>query len=122
MASAHHLIASSRVEGVPVFDRQGDKLGKIDDIMIDKASGGAVYALMSFDGFLGMGERFYPIPWSLLSYDTEKDGYLVPLTRADIEKGRSVDDREIADEIQWREALHDYYRAAPYWLSPRAML
>ena len=122
MASAHHLIASSRVEGVTILNRDGQKLGRIDDIMIDKASGNAAYALMSFDGFLGVGERFYPVPWSLLTYDTEKDAYVVPLTRADIEKGRSVADREIADEIQWREAVHDYYRAAPYWLSPRTML
>jgi hypothetical protein len=115
MSAHHHLIASHRVEGAPVFGADGHKLGTIDDLMIDKASGRCVYALMAYDGFLGVGERFFPVPWSLLSYDERRHGYAVPFDRDDLEKGHAVDDKEIEDEIEWREAVHAHYGAAPYW-------
>lgn len=122
MASKHHLIASSRVEGAPVFSAGGERLGKIDDILIDKASGVAAYALMAFDGFMGVGEKFYPVPWTVLTYNTAQQAYVVPLSRAEIEKAPSVADKEVIDEVHWREALHDFYRAAPYWMAARPMI
>ena len=118
MASIHHLIAASRVEGTPVFSATGDKLGKVDDLLIEKVSGKAVYALLSFDGFLGSGQRYYPVPWALLDYDEAKGGYLTPLTRDQIENGHSVGDREVQDEVTWREQVHAYYSVPPYWVAP----
>ncbi len=116
MGAHHHLIASSRIEGAPVFNAAGERLGSIDDVMLDKATGKAVYALMSFDGFLGVGARFYPLPWTVLTYDPDRNGYVVPLARADIEKGHAVEDKEVEDEIQWREQVHAYYGVSPYWI------
>ena len=87
MASTHHLIAATRVEGVPVLDASGKRLGRVADLMLDKVSGRATYALMSFDGFLGVGERYYPVPWSMLTYDTARHGYVAPITKAQIEAG-----------------------------------
>ena len=81
----HNLISSLRVEGTPVFDRRGEKIGSIHSIMIDKTSGQAAYALMSFGGFLGFGNRIYPIPWAMLTYDRDLHGYYVGITREDIE-------------------------------------
>ena len=118
MASLHHLVAASRVEGAPVFSNAGGKLGKINDLLIDKVSGKAVYALMSFDGFLGSGERYYPVPWALLDYDEARGGYVAPLTKDQIESGHSVGDREVQDEVAWREQVHAYYSVAPYWAAP----
>jgi sporulation protein YlmC with PRC-barrel domain len=115
MSSSHHLIAASRVKKTPVFDTSGERLGAIDDILIDKESGQSAYALMAFDGFFGLGERYYPLPWSMLHFDVERDGYVVPLNMQQIESGVSVDDEEVADEVRWREALHAYYGAPPYW-------
>jgi sporulation protein YlmC with PRC-barrel domain len=116
MISSHHLIAASRVEGTPVFNTLGDRIGTIDDVMLDKTTGRAVYALMSFDGFLGLGQKFYPLPWSTLTYDEKAEGYAIPLTHEQLKAGHAVSDKEIADEIDWREAVHAYYGAAPYWI------
>jgi len=66
------LIAAEKVNGTNVYNPKGDKLGSVDDIMIDKTSGRAIYALMSFGGFLGMGEKQHPLPWSQLTYDEGK--------------------------------------------------
>ncbi|WP_293677422.1 PRC-barrel domain-containing protein [uncultured Phenylobacterium sp.] len=115
MGASHHLITASRVDGQPVFSTAGEKLGKIADLMIDKATGATVYALMAHDGFLGIGEQYYPIPWSKLDYDPAKQGFRVSLTRKQIEGGHHVADKEVEDEIEWREDVHAYYGVEPYW-------
>ena len=83
--STSNVISSERVEGTSVYNKTGDKLGSIDDIMIDKVSGKAIYALMSFGGFLGIGEKYHPLPWSTLKYDETKGGYVVNLDKRMLE-------------------------------------
>ena len=78
----HPLVLSSRVVGTPVYDRGGTRLGHVDDLSIEKESGRVIYAIMSFGGFLGIGEKFHPVPWSLLDYDLERGGFAVPIEPA----------------------------------------
>ena len=80
------VISSSKVEGTAVYNVAGEKLGSIDDLMIDKTSGQVRYAVLEFGGFLGMGTDRYPIPWKVLRYSQDKGGYLVPLDKAKLEK------------------------------------
>jgi len=68
------LIESDRVEGTAVYDPQGNHLGSIKRLMIEMISGKVAYAVMSFGGFLGMGEDEHTIPWSKLDYDTSLGG------------------------------------------------
>ena len=82
---SHDVISSDRVHGSSVYNAGGDKLGSIDDLMIDKRSGQVRYAVMEFGGFLGMGTDRYPLPWNMLKYDVEKGGYVVPLDKARLE-------------------------------------
>ncbi len=90
MALSATVISSDKVEGTTVYNAAGDKLGTIDDLMIDKMSGQVRYAVMEFGGFLGMGTDRYPIPWAALKYDTGKDGYVVPLDKATLDGARSM--------------------------------
>ena len=83
--TAHRLISSNRIEGTPVFDRYGKKIGTIHSVMIEKQSGQVAYAVLTFGGFLGLGSRAYPLPWSMLTYEREQHGYCVELRREDIE-------------------------------------
>ncbi len=76
------IISSNKVEGASVYNAAGEKLGSIDDLMIDRASGQVKYAVLEFGGFLGMGKDRYPIPWSMLRYDGKQDGYFAPLDKA----------------------------------------
>ena len=85
MAISSSVISSERVEGTSVYNAAGDKLGTIDDLMIDKVSGQVRYAVLEFGGFLGMGTDRYPIPWNMLKYETAQDGYVVPLDQAQLE-------------------------------------
>ena len=84
-STSSDVIASTRVEGTAVYNAAGDKLGSIDDLMIDKRSGQVRYAVLEFGGFLGIGTDRYPLPWDLLKYDTSLDGYVVPLDKGKLE-------------------------------------
>ena len=74
------LIASDKVEGTPVRRSNGDKIGTIERVMIDKRSGRVAYAVMTFGGFLGIGEEYRALPWSLLRYNEDLDAYELNLT------------------------------------------
>jgi sporulation protein YlmC with PRC-barrel domain len=79
------LISAGKVQGTNVYNTDGDTLGEVYDVMIDKVSGKVAYAIMSFGGFLGVGERYHPLPWNNLKYDTRQGGYVVGLTRQQLE-------------------------------------
>ena len=80
------LIASDKVEGTAVYGTDDKKIGKLERVMIDKISGKVAYAVLSFGGFLGMGEDYYPMPWSTLKYNTSLGGYRVALTKDQLAK------------------------------------
>src|ERR671926_1997833 len=79
------LIASSKVEGTAVYNRQGERLGAVYNFMVDKFTGQVAYAVMSFGGFLGLGESYHPLPWKVLTYDTKMGGYVVDLDKSKLE-------------------------------------
>src|SRR2546421_2036070 len=81
---SHNLIASDRVEGTPVRRTSGEKVGTIERLMIDKLSGSVAYAVLSFGGFLGMGQKHVPIPWARLRYDRPLGAYQLDLSREEL--------------------------------------
>jgi sporulation protein YlmC with PRC-barrel domain len=111
------LIESDRVEGTTVYDPQGNNIGSIKRLMIDKVSGRVAYAVMSFGGFLGIGEEEHSVPWNKLTYDTNLGGYQTDIT-ADQLRGAPAFSRD--PEYDWsdrtrEQELHDHYRAPYYW-------
>ena len=107
---SHDLIASDRVEGTAVYNRQGEHLGKIDNFMVEKRSGQVRYAVLSFGGFLGIGNDHYPLPWSILTYDTDKGGYVVNLTKEQLEGGpRYSAGNEPAFDRDYGRQVYGYY-------------
>ena len=114
--SPNRLIASDRVEGTAVYDRQGEKLGRIENFMVDKVSGRSEYAVMSFGGFLGVGDDHYPIPWSKLDYDPEQGGYVVDLDREKLKDGpkfRAGEEPQFDRDYDQR--VYDYYGVVYTW-------
>jgi PRC-barrel domain len=110
------LIGSDKVEGTAVYGPDREKIGSIERVMIDKLSGKVAYAVLSFGGFLGMGEDYYPVPWSTLDYDTNLGGYRVNFTREQLDRAPKY-----AENQGWNwsrendRRVYDYYRAQPYW-------
>jgi sporulation protein YlmC with PRC-barrel domain len=110
------LIAAEKVEGTNVYNLQDEKLGTVDDIMIDKVSGRVIYALMSFGGFLGIGEKYHPLPWSTLKYDERKGGYVVNLDKKMLENAPTYD---MNSDFNWSadygRQVDKYYNVPTYW-------
>ena len=105
------LIASDKVEGTAVYDRNGTKLGTVYNFMVEKRSGHVAYAVMSFGGFLGMGASYHPLPWNQLTYEPAQGGYVVDLTKKQLEGAPSYSD---SDAPRWNDptysrGIDDYY-------------
>ena len=79
------LIGSDKVEGTAVYGADSEKIGTIERVMIDKISGKVSYAVLSFGGFLGIGDDHYPLPWQSLKYDTNLEGYITGITQKQLE-------------------------------------
>ena len=113
------LIAGDKVSGTSVYSRAGENIGEIHDVMIDKVSGKVAYARMSFGGFLGIGENYYPVPWSLLKYDTSQGGYVVDISKSQLEtEPRPTPKAPIPNwgDRNYESRLHGFYGAGPYWM------
>jgi len=104
------IISSDRVEGTAVYNGAGEKLGSIDDLMIDKVSGQVRYAVLEFGGFLGIGSDRYPLPWNMLKYDTTKDGYVVPLDKTRLEAAPRYTENDVpAYTGDYGRRVNEYY-------------
>ena len=104
------LISSDKVEGTSVYNSAGDKLGSVDDLIIDKLSGRVHYAVLEFGGFLGIGTDRYPMPWNMLKYDTAKEGYVVPLDKAMLDDAPRYPDADVpVYDPAYGRRVNDYY-------------
>ncbi len=113
----HNLIASDRVEGTPVRRSNGEKIGTIQRLMIDKLSGNVAYAVLSFGGFLGMGQKHLPVPWVRLKYEIVNEAYVLDLTDDELSCAPAY---EADTEFDWGDrseeiVIHRYYKTPHYW-------
>jgi hypothetical protein len=105
------LISADKVVGTAVYNRNGDRLGTIYSVMLHKISGRVAYAVMSFGGFLGLGERYHPLPWDALTYDEDKGGYNIDKTSEELMAAPHYS-REELDALDYGQSgghIRDYY-------------
>ena len=104
------LIGANDVEGTDVYHVLGEKIGTIENLLIDKVSGKVIYAVMSFGGFLGVGRQHHPLPWFVLKYDNDKLGYVVDLDRKVLENAPSYDmDEDFIWTPEYGRTVDKYY-------------
>lgn len=110
-------IAASRVIGTSVYNTAGESIGSIEDVMLDKTSNGIMFAVIGFGGFLGIGERYHAVPWSVLDYEKSRGGYVVPFTKEQLEAApaHSIEELSGADGQKARDTAFDYYKVDRYW-------
>lgn len=117
---AWHLMKGSTFTGAHVKNPQGETLGDIKDIVIDRASGRVAYAVVSFGGFLGMGEKLFAVPWSAFAQpDTSKDTFVLAMDKERLKNAPGFDHNnwpQMASR-EWVTTLYTYYNAAPYWMA-----
>lgn len=110
-------IRAKKVIGTNVKDTTGNKIGEIEDVVLDKQSSSIMFAVVGFGGFLGIAEKYHPIPWSALDYDERESAYVVPFTREQLEAAPagSIDELTHADGLSYRDRSYEYYKVRPYW-------
>jgi hypothetical protein len=103
------MIAASKVNGTKVCNAAGESLGSIHDVMLDKQSGHVTYAVMSFGGFLGIGEKYHPLPWRQLTYSEAYDAYVVNLDKRVLENAPSYGTADVPDWSIYGHDIDEYY-------------
>ena len=113
----HALISSKRVEGTPIYGVDGERLGSVHSLMIDKESGQVAYAVLSFGGILGIGQKVHPVPWEKLSFDRERYGYRVNFSSDQVQDAPTLvlDDADRPTSRPYEERMYQYYGAQQYW-------
>jgi hypothetical protein len=116
-STSHGLIASDRVEGTLVRRLDGERIGTIQRLMIDKLSGNVAYAVLRFAGLPGMGQKHLPIPWARLKYNLAWEAYQLDLTDEELRRAPSYDSNK---EFDWGDRnhevmIHGYYGMPHYW-------
>jgi len=111
------VMSASTLTGDRVRNEAGEDLGKVDDIMIDLPTGRIAYAVLSFGGFLGMGDKLFAIPWSSFTLDEDEKCFILNIDKATLENAPGFDKDNWPDmaEPSFRRQVYDYFNAKPYW-------
>ncbi len=111
------IFATSALTGNPVRNAMGESLGKIEELMIDIASGRIAYAVLSFGGFLGMGNKLFAIPWTALVLDTNERTFVLNVSKELLKSAPGFDKKDWPDmaDPHWGADIHNYYGIRPYW-------
>jgi sporulation protein YlmC with PRC-barrel domain len=102
-------IKASKVIGTSVYNTQGEKIGNVEDVVLDKMSNEIMFAVVSFGGFLGMGKKFHPLPWARLDYQPDEDGYVVGLSREALQAAPAYELDDLIKNDAVQQQATDYY-------------
>jgi sporulation protein YlmC with PRC-barrel domain len=115
-----NVIAAKKVQGTPVTNPQGENLGEIEDVVIDKLGGQVRYAVLSFGGFLGMGDKLFALPWEVLEYNEGQGAYVINVDKETLQNAPGFDDDDWPDmtDPAWDERVRGHYRVSSSDLGP----
>jgi len=110
-------IPAGKAIGTNVYDRAGNKIGEVKDIMLEKTSNNILFAVVGFGGVLGIGEKYHPVPWNELDYDPARGGYVVSFSTDQLQKApaESLDALTKGDGHALRDRAFTHYGTKPYW-------
>ena len=119
-ASGHTTaIRASKVKGTTVYNAAGDKIGHVEDVILDKQSNRVMFAALGFGGFLGMGEKYAPVPWAALDYNEDKGGYVIPLSTDELKRAPAYEMSDLVKEdgklAGIRDRTYEYYKVPRDW-------
>ncbi|MEZ5361933.1 MAG: PRC-barrel domain-containing protein [Bryobacterales bacterium] len=110
-------LSATTINGDKVVNPKGEDLGKIEDLMVDLGSGRVSYAVLSFGGFLGIGDKLFALPWPSLQLDSDNQRFILDISKERLEKAPGFDKDHwpnMADRT-WGAEVHEYYGHKPYW-------
>ena len=117
-SDARRVLSASSLASHSVKNKLGEDLGSVKEIMIDIPSGRVAYAVLSFGGFLGFGDKLFAIPWEVLTVDEDRKCLVLDADKATLEKAPGCDKDHWPDmaDSRWGTQVYTYYGRKPYWL------
>jgi sporulation protein YlmC with PRC-barrel domain len=117
MNGTPNLLSATTMLGDNVLNAEGENLGEIEEFMIDLDDGRVAYAVLSFGGFLGLGDKLFAIPWEALIVDTDQEAFVLDIEKEELENapGFDKDHWPQAPENDWLVEVYTYYGYEPYW-------
>lgn len=114
---APEVLSASTITGDSVVNLQGEDLGHIKDLMIEVPNGRIAYAVLSFGGFMGVGDKLFAVPWSALKVDTENRRFVLDAAKERLKKAPGFDKEHWpkTEDRTWQSDVHKFYRTKPYW-------
>jgi sporulation protein YlmC with PRC-barrel domain len=110
------FLSASTIKGDKVINTAGEDLGKIEELMIDLRDGRVAYAVLSFGGFLGLGNKLFAIPWNALSLRVHEHAFVLDIPKETLEKAEGFDkDNWPVTSREWLSSMYSYYGYQPYW-------
>ena len=111
------VLSADKMIGNKVRNSAGEDLGKLEDIMIDVSQGRIAYAVLSFGGFLGIGDKLFALPWSALRRNVTNDEFLLDVDKRALENAPGFDRDNWPDmaDRRWGQQVYTYYGYRPYW-------
>jgi len=116
-ADKPRVLSATTLIGDAVHNNAGEKLGKVEELMMDLEQGRVAYAVLSFGGFLGMGNKLFAIPWDAFTLDTDEHCFVLNVPKDRLENAPGFDKDEWPDfaDRKWGQTIHSYYGTRPYW-------
>jgi sporulation protein YlmC with PRC-barrel domain len=116
-ATTPHVLSADSLQGTHVKNARGDALGEIKALMIDLASGRVAYAVLAFGGFLGLGDKYFAVPWSAMALDTEDEKFILDVSKEQLQAAKGFDKNDWPDfaDPTFHAATYRHYGQSPYW-------
>lgn len=119
MHTSVRALSASTIIGDDVKNRAGEDLGNVEEIMLDVNSGRIAYAVLSFGGFLGLGDKYFAIPWDALTVDTADHSLVLGVDKDTLENAPGFDKNDwpetLGGDDAWLVEVYDHYGYSPYW-------
>ena len=117
LTESPRVLAASTLKNEKVVNRKGEDLGKIEDYMIDLDNGRIAYCVLSFGGFLGMGNKLFMVPWNALTLDTVNKRFILDADKERLKKAPGFDKDHWPDTTapEFSTEIYTFYRVTPYW-------
>jgi len=116
-AEKYGVVSASRIIGEAVVNRQDENLGKIHELVFDAREGRLAYAVLSFGGFMGMGNKLFALPWKTLEFATTENKLILNVDKEKLKAAPGFEANAMPDfaDRTWGSSIHDYYGYDPYW-------
>lgn len=111
------VLSAGTLKGTKVVNTKGEDIGSIEELMIDLDSGFLAYAVLSFGGIMGIGDKLFAIPWAAMTIDTKDKKFVLDVDKERLEKGEGFDKNDWPNmsDLEWRARMYEYYGTVPYW-------